>query len=53
MSLILAGRHLAKPPNSKAVLLFFSFVFFAPVERKKDKHMSEKYYAVAGKNAPL
>jgi hypothetical protein len=32
---------------------FFSFVFFALVERKKDKHMVEKYHAAVGKNASL
>jgi len=31
----------------------FSFVFFALVERKKDKHMIEEYHAAAGKNASL
>jgi hypothetical protein len=36
-----------------AVLPFFSFVFFALYERKKDKHMIEEYHAAAGKNASL
>jgi len=27
---------------------FFSFVFFSLYERKKDKHMIEKYHAAAG-----
>jgi hypothetical protein len=32
---------------------FFSFVFFALYERKKDKHMIEEYHPAAGKNASL
>jgi hypothetical protein len=31
----------------------FPFIFFALVERKKDKHMIEEYHAAAGKNASL
>ena len=35
------------------VLFDHMFVFFALVERKKDKHMIEEYHAAAGKNASL
>jgi hypothetical protein len=42
-----------RPLRDVAVLPFFSFVFFALVERKKDKHMIGEYHAAAGKNASL
>jgi hypothetical protein len=32
---------------------FFSFAVFALIKRKNNKHMTEKYYAAAGKNAAL